>query len=365
VTDAEDQESRTEDATEKKILDAFEKGKTPVSKDAAVAAMFLTFLLCLSFVVDAVGPRLVETLALLLGNAGQFALNSGADALSQSRSVMLEGARFVMPVLTLFMIGGLTASLLNGTPRIVFDRIQPEISRISIREGWRRTFGISGLIELLKATFKIAIIGVSVAFTLAVDRGLLTDAMRIEPSLVPRLAVKLVIRLTSVVCILALLLAMADFAWSRVKWRRDMRMTRQEIKDELKQSEGDPLIKSRLRSLALDRSRKRMIAAVPKATLVIANPTHYSIALRYVGEEGGAPLVVAKGKNIIALKIREIAENHGIPIIEKKALVRSMFDHVEVDKMIPQEFYRPVAELIHFLNSQYSRTAATNRNSGH
>jgi flagellar biosynthetic protein FlhB len=127
-------------------------------------------------------------------------------------------------------------------------------------------------------------------------------------------------------------------------------MSRQEIKDELKQTQADPLMKTRLRSLALDRSRKRTIAAVPRATLVIANPSHCAIALR----ERGAPIVLAKGQDLIALKIREIAEAHDIPVVEDKALARSMYDSVTVDKMIPVAFYRAVAELIHLL---YARRA--------
>ena len=136
-------------------------------------------------------------------------------------------------------------------------------------------------------------------------------------------------------------------------------MSRQELKDEQKQAEGDPLVKARLRSLALDRSRKRMMSAVPRATLVIANPTHYAIALRYVREEGGAPLVVAKGKDLIALKIREIAKGNHIPVVEDKALARSMYDSVEVDKMIPPELYRAVAEVIHFLYAKKARQVVT------
>lgn len=352
MSDSEDHESRTEEATEKKIQDSLEEGKTPVSRDVSVAALFVSFLLCLSFVVDVVGPRLSTALGLMFANVGQFPLANGADAFTHSQAVVLESALFLAPILTLFVVGGLAASFLQGAPRLVFKRIQPDLSRISIREGWKRIFGLPGLVELLKAVAKIAIIGGAVLFSLTVDRGLMSDAMRVEPSVVPKLLMKLMIRLTSVVCIAVVLLAFADLAWSRVKWRRDMRMSRQEIKDELKQSEGDPLVKARLRSLALDRSRRRMMAAVPKATLVIANPTHYAIALRYVREEGGAPTVVAKGKDIIALKIREIAETHGIPVLERQALVRSMFDHVEVDKMIPAEFYRPIAELIHFLQTR-------------
>ena len=170
-----------------------------------------------------------------------------------------------------------------------------------------------------------------------------------EPTAVPGLMQELIVRFLSAVAAATTVLVAADLAWSRFSWRRDLRMSRQEVKDELKQTEGDPLIKMRLRSLQRDRSRKRMMAAVPRATLVVANPTHYSVALRYVREEGGAPLVLAKGKDLIALKIRFIAEHNGIPIYEDKALARSLYDKVEVDRMIPPEFYKAVAGIILFL----------------
>lgn len=361
MDDAEDHDSKTEEATEKKVLDTLEEGKSPVSRDAAVIALFLSFLISLSFTVDTVGPRLATALGLIIGNASGSALRNGADAFTYSQVVLLESVRFLTPILALFMVAGLAASFVQGPVHVVFSRIQPDLSRISIREGWKRSFGSAGLVELLKAMAKIAIIGGAIVFSLTVDRAILVDAMRVEPNLLPGVAIKLLIHLTSVVCIAVALLALADLIWVRVKWRRDIRMSRHEIKDEHKQAEGAPLVKSRLRSLALDRSRKRMMAAVPKATLVITNPTHYAIALRYVREEGGAPLVVAKGKDLIALKIREVAETHEIPVIEKKALVRAMFDLVEVNKMIPTEFYRPVAELIHFLHSHHMRSAAANR----
>jgi flagellar biosynthetic protein FlhB len=137
-------------------------------------------------------------------------------------------------------------------------------------------------------------------------------------------------------------------------------MTKQEVKDEMKNIEGDPLIKARMRSLALDRRRRSMLAAVPKATLVIANPTHYAIALRYVREEGGAPRVIAKGADLIALMIRQIAEQHDIPVVEDKALARSMYDAVEVDRMIPPEFYKAVAELVHILYLRDRRPRSVN-----
>jgi flagellar biosynthetic protein FlhB len=127
-------------------------------------------------------------------------------------------------------------------------------------------------------------------------------------------------------------------------------MTKQEVKEEHKQMEGDPKIKARIRTLGRERARKRMMAAVPRATVIITNPTHYAVALRYVRAEGGAPLVLAKGLDLVALKIREIGEEHGIPIVEDKPLARSLYDSVEVDQLIPPQFYKAVAEIIYYLH---------------
>jgi flagellar biosynthetic protein FlhB len=175
------------------------------------------------------------------------------------------------------------------------------------------------------------------------------NAMSVDPSQVPELILTLAIRLVSAVCIATIVLVAADLIWARLRWQRSLRMSRQEIKDEHKQIEGDPMVKARLRSLAQDRTRKRMLAAVPRATVVIANPTHFAVALRYERDENPAPLVVAKGQDLIALKIREIAEANGIPVIEDKPLARSLYDSVEVDRMIPAEFYRAVAQILFYL----------------
>jgi flagellar biosynthesis protein FlhB len=151
-----------------------------------------------------------------------------------------------------------------------------------------------------------------------------------------------------------LVISGADFAWARIHWRRDQRMSRRELKEEIKQGEGDRLMKTRLRSLRLDRSRKRMLSAVPRATMVVVNPTHYAVAMRYVRSEGGAPLVLAKGVDLIALKIREIATENNVPIVEDKPLARALYDSAAVDSVIPSEFYRAVAEIVHLIQEKKS-----------
>lgn len=179
--------------------------------------------------------------------------------------------------------------------------------------------------------------------------------MYTDPVALPEMILSIAMRIVSAICIATIVLVAVDLAWARFHWRRELRMTKQEIKDEHKQAEGDPLIKARLRSLARDRSRQRMIASASRATLVIANPTHFAIALRYNREENPAPLVVAKGMDVIALKIREVAEKNRIPVIENKALARALYEAVQVDQVIPAEFFRPVAEIIYFLQSKQAR----------
>lgn len=351
MSEENDPESKTEEASEKKIRDTIESGKIPVSRDVITAAGIFAFLVWISFLLKSKTLEITEGLALLVANVGTLPLRSGKEVGRYIDVVNLEIARFLVAPIVLFVIFGLAASFGQGAPRLVTDRIQPDWARISPLAGWKRIFSVVGLIEIGKSATKIAIVAGAVALAGIRDQTALSDAMRTDPSQTPQVALQLIIHLTSVVALAVGVLAVADFMWTRHSWRRDLRMSREELKEEFKQAEGDPLVKARLRSLAMDRSRRRMMAAVPKASFVIANPTHYAIALRYVREEGGAPLVVAKGTDLIALKIREVAEKNSIPVLERKELTRVMYDIVEVDQMIPAEFYRPIAELIHFLGT--------------
>ena len=215
-----------------------------------------------------------------------------------------------------------------------------------------------GCAEFLKSLGKLVFALAFLTFAVSEAQHRLLLGMVTQPS-----AFGLVIREIAIDILLALTFAMviigaADFVWSRFHWRQDLRMTRQEVKDELKQSDGDPIIKSRMRSLARDRARRRMMAAVPRATLVIANPTHFSVALKYVRQEDSAPVVLAKGQDLVALRIREIAEANGIPIFEDVALARSMYKQVSVDSVIPAQFYQAVAELVRIVYASKTQPRA-------
>jgi flagellar biosynthetic protein FlhB len=353
-----DKDTKTEEATEKKIRDALEKGNTPFSREAPIFASFAAGLIIAAFLMKESFTRLALSLERLIDNPGAWSLEGSADAISLFTSIAGETGRALAASLVVLTGAGLAASLLQNAPRIALERIKPEFSRISIAKGWQRVFGVRGQTEFLKALFKFAAVSVVVLALLNSEGRRLLTTMLIDPSALPELILSMSMRLLAAVSVATIVLVAADIVWARLHWRRDLRMSRQEVKDEIKDAEGDPIVRSRLRSLARDRSRRRMMAAVPRATLVLANPTHYAIALRYVASENAAPLVLAKGKDLVALKIRAIAEEHGIPVVDDKALVRSMYDHVEVNRMIPPDFYRAVAEIIHFLHARGAAATA-------
>lgn len=351
-----DKDSKTEEPTEKKIRDAFERGFVPVSREVATLASLLGMLVISSFFLVGGVAHINLSLRRLLDNPGGWSLQNSADAIGLFHSIAMDALRLLLPVVVILAVAGILASLLQNAPRLVLERIRPQLSRLSIAKGWKRVFGAQGWVEFFKSLFKLGAIAFLGFLLLRSARHDVTNAMIMEPSALPALILTLGTKLLSTVAVAAIVLVAADIVWSRLFWHGELKMTRQEVKDELKQVDGDPIVKARLRSLARDRQRKRMIAAVPRATLVIANPTHYAVALRYVREEGGAPLVVAKGQDLIALRIREVATEHGIPVIENKTLAQALYKAVEVDKMIPSEFYKAVAEIVFFLLARQAQT---------
>ncbi|MGY4630061.1 flagellar biosynthesis protein FlhB [Bradyrhizobium sp. USDA 4486] len=352
MAETSDQDSKTEEPTEKKVRDALEQGNIPVSREASIFASMAALMVILTFLIGRGVQQLTLTLKGLLDDPDGFPLSTAADAQNLLTVLGLEALRFLTPLLVILAVFGLAASLLQNAPNLVLQRIMPDLSRISPLTGWNRLFGTQGFVEFGKSLFKLASVTAVVAFVLRSSEAKAFEAMYTDPVALPEMILSIAMRIVSAICIATIVLVAIDLAWARFHWRRELRMTKQEIKDEHKQAEGDPLIKARLRSLARDRSRQRMIASAARATLVIANPTHFAIALRYKREENAAPLVVAKGMDVIALKIREVAEQNRIPVIENKALARALYEAVQVDQVIPAEFFRPVAEIIYFLQSK-------------
>ncbi|WP_075216176.1 EscU/YscU/HrcU family type III secretion system export apparatus switch protein [Mongoliimonas terrestris] len=350
MAESQDRDSKTEEPTEKRIADAVEKGDVPVSKEAAVLATLAGTTLYLSLVLPGLAPALAEALTDAFSAAALRPLGNGADTVAALKAILVPVAVAIGPLFAILAVAGIAASVAQNPPRIVGERVRPKRDRVSPVAGWRRLFGRHGLMEFGITLLKVVTVASVTAAQLATDHDRIVRTMRTDPGELPELILVISVRLLGVVTAVTVVIMAIDLIRSRMAWRSNLMMSRQDLKDEFKQAEGDPILKARQRSLARDRSRRRMMDQVPRATVVITNPTHYAVALRYLQEEGGAPLVLAKGQDLIALKIRSIAEANGIPIVENVALARSLHKGTEIDQMIPPAFYRAVAEVIYHVH---------------
>ncbi len=346
MAESSDKDSKTEQATEKKIRDTIEKGELPSSREMAILCSFVAILVFAVFFASDSIVGLGTFLAMFLEKPEAWPMETGHDVIEMTRVVVLEIVKALSSLLILLVVAGVGASVFQNMPQFVGERIRPQASRISISKGWKRMFGVKGFVEFLKSLGKLGFAVAVLTFTLSDSNREFLSGMFTQTTVFTMVIRGMAIHiLVSIVFVMGLIAA-ADLVWSRFHWHQDLRMTKQEVKDEHKQAEGDPIVKARLRSLSRDRARRRMLTEVPRATLIIANPTHFSIALRYVRDADSAPVVLAKGQDLMALKIREIAEAHNIPIFEDVALARSMYKQVSVDSVIPSQFYQAVAELV-------------------
>ncbi len=355
MADDEDKDSKTELPSEKKMNDAIEKGNVPFSREVTVFASTLAIYIFIVFFLPGGLATLTESLKDVFEQPEAWRIDTATDVVALILHIFANAGTMLVPFFVLMMAFGIASAILQNLPSVVFDRIQPKFNRISPMSGFTRIYGIQGLVEFAKSLFKIVIVSVIIVLTLWNDYYESLDAMFSDPETILSRMANDMNQIMIVLLFSTAIVAIADFFWTRHRWYTELRMTKQEVKEELKQSQGDPIVKARLRSIARDRARKRMISSVPRATLVIANPTHFAVALRYVREEGDAPVVVAKGQDLVALKIRSLAEENGIPVFEDPPLARSMFAQVSVDSVIPPVFYKAVAELIHRIYASHPR----------
>lgn len=346
MSDSEDKDSKTEDPTGKKIQDAVDKGNVAVSSEVAIFASTLAFYIYLVFFVPQSAAHLREVLKDLLDHPEEWSIESSVDLVSLASHLLMQSAYFMLPAAVLFIVFGLISSAGQHMPMFVLERIRPQWDRISPVAGFKRLFSVQGLVQFGKSLIKVLVVGFIMYLVLRNEYFSILDTIFSDPQTMFPVLVRIVKKMVIVVLACTFIIAALDIAWTRYHWFSNLKMTKQEIKDEMKQSQGDPFVKARQRSVARDRARRRMINNVPRATLIITNPTHYAVALRYVAGEAEAPVVVAKGQDLIALRIREVAQQHGIPIFEDPPLARSMFAQVSVDSVIPSVFYKAVAELI-------------------
>jgi flagellar biosynthetic protein FlhB len=243
-------------------------------------------------------------------------------------------------------IGG---HVLQAPPTFTVEKLKPDFSRLNLMAGLKRMFGVEGLINLAKGLLKIGVVGFAIWTQIWPERAMLESVMGQSPMGVMGDMSHLLYKVLLAALAALAVIAAADYFVQRYRFLQRNRMSRQEIKEEYRQNEGDPQIKAKIRQIRQERAKKRMIAAVPEATVIITNPTHYAVALKYESGKMMAPVCVAKGIDALALKIREVAREHDVPIVENPPLARALHATVEVDEVIPQEHFKAVAQVIGYV----------------
>lgn len=340
-------EDRTEEPTQRKLDEAIKKGD--VARSMEIGTFFVLCGFTLALVVGTGTALRDDALSLrsFLMNAHQVSPDAAGFRHVTTQGVLAGFSAMAAP-LGFILAAALIGALIQHKPLWTTEPMSPKFSRISPMGGFKRMFGKEGMANFIKGLLKIILIGSVVGFVLWGQRDRLDSFARMEvsgllPALLP-LTIKLMIGVLSIYGVIAI----GDFAWQRFSWHQRQRMTLQEVKDENKESEGNPEIKAKLRQMRAQKARQRMMSRVPKATVIVTNPTHFAVALQY--EAGmAAPICIAKGVDAVALRIREVAGAADVPIVENPPLARALYATVEIDDDIPVEHYQAVAEVIGYV----------------
>ena len=348
VAEDDDEASKTEEPSERKISKAKEEGDVAISQEAKSFIMLLGMLFVVWLILPLMGKWFYLSFIQYIERPESIPTDSGHIQLMLWKN-FLNLMKILGIPFALFMVLGIAASIMQTGFVYAPQKLMPNWNKLNIFAALPQFINMKKIVESLKGIIKIIIVGyiaVAVLKPYLVKSELMPD---MDPITILVLIHETVVLLIFTILLAVLVMAIADFAYQKYAHLKKLRMTKQEVKDEYKEMEGDPLIKSRIRQIRNERARHRMMDNVPKADVVIVNPTHYAVALQYDMDKMDAPIVVAKGLDNIALKIREIAEEHEIPIVENPPLARALFASVELDEMIPQEHFKAVAEVIGYV----------------
>ena len=345
---------KTEEPTGKKLNDARKEGQVAKSKEIANAFGILALFIILKVYVGTIGTRFIESFHVVYGQIPELVkmYNGNLSVASLQvllRSMMLRLLTIIAPVLLFGVMVAVICDTVQVKWRPTTKPIKPKFSKLSPVKGFARIFSPNSLVELLKSLLKLVVIGYVVYSYLKGRVGqifLLYDiTLNQAIGLIGEIAIDLGIRIAMVYMVIAFL----DFWYQKWKFRQDMKMTKQEVKDEYKNQEGDPQVKAKQKQRMREASMRRMMSQLPEADVVITNPTHYAVAVKYDPEKYDAPYVLAKGEDYLAQKIKDVAREHEIEIVENKPLARMLYANVEIGGLIPPELYQAVAEVLAFV----------------
>ncbi|MFN4310463.1 MAG: flagellar biosynthesis protein FlhB [Ferrovibrio sp.] len=342
-----DPESKTEDPSSKRLADAAKQGNIAKSQEISHLFVFMAAALLLWLMGDLMSRRVIGSTLVFFEQPHRIPIDA-SHLTRLAVDMMLDLGLVVSPVLGVFIVFSLAASIIQNPPMFTPEKIKPDIAKLSPIAGLKRIFSVQGAVEFVKNLIKVCIIGAILFAILVPELDKLEALIELDLSVILPFCITIVLKLLGSLIGIMAVVSVADYLYQRYNFMKQLRMTKQEVKDEHKETEGDPVVKARLRQLRMQRVRKRMMAAVPEASVVITNPTHYAVALKYESGQSEAPIVVAKGVDVLARRIREIATEHKVPIVENPPLARALYK-VELDQPIPIDHYRAVAEVISYI----------------
>ena len=356
MADESDGEDRTEEASARKLQQARQEGNVAKSADLPQALSLIGAVAVVALQGPSICQGLANDLLPFLAHPDQL-LNSleGDGGVTIFGDLLLKVLPPIIMIMGAALVLGVAGNVLQTGLMFTPKKLAPDFSKLNPLEGFKRLFAVDGMIQFAKTLLKLLITGAIVWAVLKDRVAGIVNLTGASPVVILPYARELLMALAMAVCLFLFVGAGADYMIVRFRFMQKMKMSKQEQKEEYKQTEGDPHIKAKLRHLRIEKSRRRMMANVAKATVVVTNPTHYAVALRYEAGETKAPVCVAKGMDAVALKIREEAGRHDVPIVEDPPLARALYAAIDLDQEIPEEHFAAVAKLISFILTKKRR----------
>lgn len=342
---------KTEPATPKKLEKAREEGQAPKSQDLNTAVLLFVLFGCLKIFGAYMINHLYDMFHTFYGNISDYSTEEFTIVRAEGlfRYGMQEIALTILPIFALALIGAFVVNVVQVKWKVTLKPLQPKPNKINPISGFKRMFSKDKLFDLLKAILKVGILFYVVYSSLKDEWGMIINIYQLDLWSAITLIVNTVLNISFQITAVFFVIAFADWWYQKRKFNNDMKMTKQEVKDEYKNTEGNPQIKSQIRRKMSEASRRRMMQELPEADVVITNPTHLAVALKYDKEEAEAPIVIAKGADYLAARIREVAKENHIEIVENKPLARMLYHNVELGDQIPPELYQMVAEILAYV----------------
>jgi flagellar biosynthesis protein FlhB len=345
---AADDDDKTEEPTPRKLEQAREKGDIVNTPEVGAAFSLIAATAIVAFMSGPIVSQMAHGFIGFLAMPDQFSSDPGSLKAVMFSIVLKLMAIFGLTALALAG-AGIAARYVQAPPTFSGEKLTPKLDKLNPIEGFKRVFGKAAFASFVKSLAKLALVGAVLVWVLWPHRQELQNISLLDPGALLPFIKERVVAMLMAMASAAVVLAAVDYVFTRQSYMQRMKMSRREIKEELRQQDGDPMVKAKLRAIRIQRSRQRMMQSVPQASVVITNPTHYAVALKYEPGETPAPVCLAMGVDAIAQRIREVAQEHDIPIVEDPPLARALFATAEIDQPIPKEQYEAVAKVIGFV----------------